>query len=75
MKRLTRITLGVVLIILALMGFIFPRLQALLLLILGILVLWSDIQNVLRLLDSIEKYFPGSRDRVQRLRQSLVEQK
>jgi hypothetical protein len=29
----------------------------------------------LRLLDSIEKHFPGSSDRVQRLRQSFVDGK
>ncbi len=75
MKRLTRISLGLGLIFLGLLGFIFPNLQAVLLLILGTLVLWSDVQRLLRFLDSIEKYFPGSSDRLQRLRQSLVEAK
>ncbi len=69
MKPLTRISLGIGLIFLGLLGFIFPTLQALLLLTLGTLILWSDIQNLLRMLDSIEKYFPGSKDQVQRIRQ------
>lgn len=72
MKRLTRISLGMGLLFLGLFGFIFPTLQALCLIALGTLVLWSDIQNVLKLLESIEKHFPKSSDRVQRLRQSFI---
>jgi len=72
MNRFKRVSLGIGSIFLGLLGFIFPTLQALLLLALGTLILWSDVQNLLRLIDSIEKQFPGSSGPVQRFRQSFV---
>jgi uncharacterized membrane protein HdeD (DUF308 family) len=71
MKRFWRVLLGFMLIFLGLLGFIFPTLQAFLLLVVGTLVLWSDIQSVLNLLNSFEKHFPRSKDHVQQLKNFL----
>ena len=72
MKRLLRLTLGLVLLVLGLLGLVLPVLQGWLFLALAALVLSVDLPFLARIVDAIERRYPSLRHPLQKFRRFLA---
>lgn len=71
MKRLLRLSLGVLFLILGVSGLVLPFLQGWLFLALAALVFSIDVPFLSRLVDRLEERFPAIRHLLQRARRFL----
>jgi len=72
LKRLLRLSLGILLLVLGLLGLVLPVLQGWLFLALAFLVLSIDIPFLARYVEAIEGRFPSLRHPLQKLRRFLA---